>query len=188
MSQHPRLWIPGPVEVDEEILQTLATPLIGHRGAEFKSLYESCQPGLKKIFGTERPVFVATASATGIMEACMRNLVRKKSLHLVCGAFSDRWFEIAKECGREPIKIEVEWGKALKAPMLAEALEKNPDVECVFLTHSETSTGDRTCSSAWTRSARSRRVRSTSTSTASTSSSRGRRRVSASPRVSRSSP
>lgn len=138
---HPRLWIPGPVEVDEEILHTLATPLIGHRGAEFKALYESCQPGLKAIFATERPVFVATASATGVMEGCIRNLVKKKSLHLVCGAFSDRWYEIARECGREPIKIEVEWGKAFKAPMLEEALQKNPDVECVFITHSETSTG-----------------------------------------------
>ena len=49
--------------------------------------------------------------------------------------------EIAKECGREPIKIEVEWGKAFRAPMLEEALQKNPDVECVFMTHSETSTG-----------------------------------------------
>jgi aspartate aminotransferase-like enzyme len=140
-TKHPRLWIPGPVEVDEVILETLATPLIGHRGAEFKALYEACQPGLKAIFGTERPVFVATASATGVMEGCIRNLVKKKSLHLVCGAFSERWFEIAKECGREPIKIEVEWGKAFKAPMLDEALRANPDVECVFLTHSETSTG-----------------------------------------------
>jgi aspartate aminotransferase-like enzyme len=138
---HPRLWIPGPVEVDPEILATLATPLIGHRGPEFKQLYEACQPGLKALFATERPVFVATASATGIMEACVRNLVRKRSLHLVCGAFSERWFEIAKECGREPIKIEVEWGKAFRAQMLDEALRQNPDVECVFLTHSETSTG-----------------------------------------------
>ncbi len=138
---HPRLWIPGPVEVDEEVLATLATPLIGHRGAEFKALYEACQPGLKAIFKTERPVFVMTASATGVMEACVRNLVRQRSLHLVNGAFSERWFEIAKECGREPVKIEVEWGKAFRAPMLEEALQKNPDVETVFLTHSETSTG-----------------------------------------------
>ncbi len=140
-TKHPRLWIPGPVEVDPEILATLSMPLIGHRGAEFKALYEACQPGLKAIFGTERPVFVATASATGVMEACVRNLVRKTSLHLVNGAFSDRWFEIAKECGREPMKIEVEWGKAFRAAQLEEALQKNPGVECVFMTHSETSTG-----------------------------------------------
>src|ERR1700746_1353079 len=127
-TKHPRLWIPGPVEVDEVILETLATPLIGHRGAEFKALYEACQPGLKQIFGTERPVFVATASATGVMEGCIRNLVKKKSLPLVCGAFSEGWFETAKAGGREPIKIEVEWGKALRAPMLEEALQKNPDV------------------------------------------------------------
>jgi aspartate aminotransferase-like enzyme len=140
-AKHPRLWIPGPVEVDAEVLSVMATPMVGHRGPEFKALYEACQPGLKAIFGTERPVFVATASATGVMEGCVRNLVKKKSLHLVNGAFSERWFEIAKDCGREPIKIEVEWGKALRAPMLEEALQKNPDVECVFITHSETSTG-----------------------------------------------
>ncbi len=140
-AQHPRLWIPGPVEVDPEVLSVLTTPLIGHRGPEFKQLYEACQPGLRAIFGTERPVFVATSSATGVMEACVRNLVKKKSLHLCCGAFSERWFEIAKECGREPVKIEVEWGKAFRAPMLDEALRNDPEIECVFVTHSETSTG-----------------------------------------------
>jgi aspartate aminotransferase-like enzyme len=138
---HPRLWIPGPVEVHPDVLSALATPLVGHRGPEFKSLYQSCQPMLQKVFGTERPVFVSTSSATGIMEACVRNLVRKKSLHLVCGAFSERWFEIAKECGREPVKVEVEWGKANKPDQVAKALDEHKDAEVVFLTHSETSTG-----------------------------------------------
>ncbi len=141
LHRHPRLWIPGPVEVHPDVLAALATPLVGHRGSEFKDLYKACQPTLQKIFGTERPVFVATASATGIMEACIRNLVAKRSLHLVCGAFSERWFEIAKECGRDPVKIEVPWGKAIKAPDVAAALDAHPDVEVVFLTHSETSTG-----------------------------------------------
>jgi aspartate aminotransferase-like enzyme/uncharacterized protein (DUF1015 family) len=139
--KHPRLWIPGPVEVDPSVLEVLATPLVGHRGPEFKELYDACQPGLRSIFGTERPVYVSTSSATGVMEGCVRNLVRKKSLHLCCGAFSERWYEIARECGREPVKIEVEWGKAFRAPMLEEALQKNPDTEVVFVTHSETSTG-----------------------------------------------
>jgi aspartate aminotransferase-like enzyme len=138
---HPRLWIPGPVEVHPDVLAAMATPMVGHRAPEFKALYQSCQPTLQKIFGTERPVFIATSSATGVMEGCIRNLVKKKSLHLVCGAFSERWFEIAKECGREPIKIEVEWGKAIKPDMVQAALDANPDVEVVFLTHSETSTG-----------------------------------------------
>ena len=57
-TTHPRLWIPGPVEVDPDVLAVLATPLIGHRGPEFKQLYDACQPGLKAIFGTQRPVFV----------------------------------------------------------------------------------------------------------------------------------
>lgn len=140
-ADHPRLWIPGPVEVHPDVLAALTTPLVGHRGPEFKTLYDSCQPTLKKLFGTERPVFVATASATAVMEACVRNLVSKKSLHLVCGAFSERWFEIAKECGREPVKVEVPWGKAVKAPEVQAALDQHQDVEAVFLTHSETSTG-----------------------------------------------
>src|SRR4030095_15967402 len=90
-----RLFIPGPVEVSDKTLQAMCQPMIGHRGSDFKDLYRGLQPGLKALFGTERAVFLSTSSAWGVMEGAIRNLVRHKVLNCMCGAFSDKWFDVS---------------------------------------------------------------------------------------------
>ncbi|MGB0645307.1 MAG: alanine--glyoxylate aminotransferase family protein, partial [Akkermansiaceae bacterium] len=76
----PKLFIPGPVDVAPETYAAMAGPAIGHRGKDFEELYSSIQPGIKQVVGTTRPVFFSTSSAWGIMEGCIRNLVKKKVL------------------------------------------------------------------------------------------------------------
>ncbi|MFC1903548.1 pyridoxal-phosphate-dependent aminotransferase family protein [Chloroflexota bacterium] len=138
--KHKRLFIPGPVEVEPEILQAMGTPMIGHRSSEFKELYAEVQPKLQKLLYTENPVFLSTSSATGIMEGSIRNLVGKRCLSLVCGAFSERWHGIAGECDKGADAIEVEWGKAIKPEQVDEALATGK-YDAVALVHNETSTG-----------------------------------------------
>jgi aspartate aminotransferase-like enzyme len=75
----PKLFIPGPVDVAPETYAAMAGPAIGHRGKDFETLYSSIQPGIKQVVGTTRPVFFSTSSAWGIMEGCIRNLVKKRS-------------------------------------------------------------------------------------------------------------
>ena len=90
----PRLFIPGPVEVEEEILQELARPLIGHRAPEMSELLGEVHANLARLFRTGRPAYVVACSATGLMEGAVRNCVRDKVLCCVNGAFSDRWHRI----------------------------------------------------------------------------------------------
>ena len=80
----PKLFIPGPVDVSEATYDAMRQPIIGHRGADFEELYSSIQPGLRKIAGTSRPVFLSTSSAWGVMEGAIRNLVQRKVLNLCC--------------------------------------------------------------------------------------------------------
>lgn len=138
--KYKRLFIPGPVEVEPEILQAMGTPMIGHRSSEFKELYAEVQPKLQKLLYTENPVFLSTSSATGIMEGAIRNLVGKRCLSLVCGAFSKRWYEIVPACAKEADAITVEWGKAIKPEQVDEALATGK-YDAVALVHNETSTG-----------------------------------------------
>ncbi len=137
---HKRLFIPGPTEVEEEILQGMATPMIGHRGKEFEKLYAELQPKLQSLLYTKNPVFLSTSSSTGVMEGAIRNLVGKRCLSLVCGAFSDRWYEIAPACNKEADAIKVEWGKAVKAEQVDAALATGK-YDAMALVHNETSTG-----------------------------------------------
>jgi aspartate aminotransferase-like enzyme len=115
-------------------------PVIGHRGPEMESLMARIAPRLRRLFRTERPVYVSTSSATGLMEAAIRNCVRRRVLCLVCGAFGERFFKIAVACGREADRLDAEWGASNEPGPLADALSRG-EYEAVTVVHSETSTG-----------------------------------------------
>ncbi len=135
-----KLFIPGPTEVIEEVRNQLAKPVIGHRSKEFSELYAQITPKLQKLLYTKNHCFISTSSALGVMEACVRNCVKKKALNLVCGAFSNRWAKMIEECDKQGDTIEVEWGKATKPEEVDKKLSTG-EYDSLFLTHNETSTG-----------------------------------------------
>lgn len=136
----PKLFIPGPVDIAPETYQAMSQDMMGHRGGDFEALYASIQPGLQKIIGTQRPVFLSTSSAWGVMEGAIRNLVQSKVLNLCCGAFSDKWYDVALSCGKQAEKIQVEWGQPID-PEAVRAKLAEGGFDTVTLVHNETSTG-----------------------------------------------
>lgn len=141
-SEFGRFFLPGPTEVRPEVLSALDRPVMGHRGREMVELMGRVQPGLQEAFGTDRPVYVSTSSATGLMEAAVANLSRERVLCLVGGAFGRRFREIAAALGRETDALEVEWGEAHAPRELRDWLQASPGrYDLVTAVHSETSTG-----------------------------------------------
>lgn len=137
---HKKLFIPGPTEVLPEVLQAQTKPMFGHRMKEASELGTSVINKLKKVLETDHHVIVWTASGSLIMEASIRNSVKKGVLNTICGAFSERWHKMALANGLPCGAIEVEWGKAITPEMVdAELATGKYDVLC--LTHNETSTG-----------------------------------------------
>jgi aspartate aminotransferase-like enzyme len=140
MSDHIKLFIPGPVEVSEKTFQAFRRPMIGHRSGEFKKLYAAIHPLLQELFGTKQPVFLSTSSAWGVMEGAIRNLVQKKVLNCMCGAFSDKWFDVSKRCGKPAEALQVEWGQPI-LPEQIDAKLASGEFDALTLIHNETSTG-----------------------------------------------
>ncbi|MEM1082738.1 MAG: alanine--glyoxylate aminotransferase family protein [Verrucomicrobiota bacterium] len=136
----PKLFAPGPIDVSPATFAAMAHTMIGHRGKDFEELYASLQPGLKNLFGTERPVFLSTSSAWGVMEGALRNLVQKKVLCLCCGAFSDKWLDVAKRLGYEADSLQVEWGESIEPEAVRIKIQEG-GFDTVTFIHSETSTG-----------------------------------------------
>jgi aspartate aminotransferase-like enzyme len=136
----PKLFAPGPIDVSKETFAAMSQTMIGHRGKDFEELYASLQPGLQEIFGTSRPVFLSTSSAWGVMEGALRNLAKKKVLCLCCGAFSDKWLDVAKKCGFEADSVQVAWGETFD-PEVVRAKLAEGGFDTVTFIHSETSTG-----------------------------------------------
>lgn len=98
------------------------------------------QGGLKTVFLTDRPVFISTSSATGLMEAAVRNAGRTRLLSLVNGAFSKRFADIGRACGFDVDELVVPWGEAHDPDAVSERLAEGP-YDAVTMAHSETSTG-----------------------------------------------
>lgn len=140
MPDFGKYFMPGPTEVRPEVLAAMQRPVIGHRGPEMEELMRRMAPRLRDLFRTERPVYVSTSSATGLMEAAIRNCVNRRCLSLVCGAFSERFHEIARACDKHVDRLDVEWGGSNEPDALAEAIE-GEEYEAVTVVHSETSTG-----------------------------------------------
>ena len=144
-TPHPpfgRFFLPGPTEVRPEVLDAMRKPVIGHRGPAMRELLAGIDPDLRALFGTERPVYVSTSSATGLMEAAITGLCGRRVLALVCGAFGDRFRAIAERCGRPVDAIRVEPGQPSTPEALREALRARPGRwDLVTVVHSETSTG-----------------------------------------------
>ncbi len=137
-----RFFLPGPTEVHPDVLVAMERPVIGHRGPEMRDLLESVDQPLRLLFGTNRPVFISTSSATGFMEASITNLSRRRVLCLVNGAFGARFHAIAERCGRPADRLDVPWGQPNTADELRTALLAEPDrYDLVTVVHSETSTG-----------------------------------------------
>lgn len=133
-------FLPGPTEVHPDVLAAMAQPMVAHRGKTFEALFARCQPGLQAVFGTRRPVYVSTSSATGLMEAGIRNALPGPVLSLVNGQFAERFASIARACGREVHTVEVPYGETFDMERVERALRERR-YAVVTVVHSETSTG-----------------------------------------------
>jgi aspartate aminotransferase-like enzyme len=137
---HVKLHIPGPVEVSEKTFRAFCQPMIGHRGQGFKDLYAKIQPQLQGLLSTRQLVYLSTSSAWGVMEGAIRNLVSKKVLNCMCGAFSDKWLDVSKRCGKEAEALQVPWGSPIRAEEVDKKLATG-QFDALTLIHNETSTG-----------------------------------------------
>ncbi len=137
---HVKLHIPGPVEVSEKSLRAFRSPMIGHRGQGFKDLYAKIQPQLQALLYTRQRVFLSTSSAWGVMEGAIRNLVARKVLCCMNGAFSDKWLDVAQRCGKSAEALQADWGSPIR-PENVDAKLSTGQFDALTVIHNETSTG-----------------------------------------------
>jgi aspartate aminotransferase-like enzyme len=134
-----RSFLPGSSEVHPAVLEALARPTYGHP-PEMASVQAELRQPLQDLFRTGRDVMLLPATATGLMEAAIRNGVDERVLVVIGGAYGERFAQVAEACGKEVVRAMVHPGRTLEAEQLAQFLD-GPEVDAVALVHSETSTG-----------------------------------------------
>ena len=136
----PRMFVPGPVDVDDEVLQAQAQPMLPHRSKEFEEIFRRAAEKAQQLFYTQSRVLQSASSGTGLQEAAIRNLVDKKVLSCVNGAFADRWYDVAVANGKEVEKLEFDWDEPVNPDRVAATIKKG-GFEALTIVHNETSTG-----------------------------------------------
>ena len=135
-----RMFVPGPVDVADDVLQAQAAPMLPHRSKEFEAIYRRASEKAQQLFFTSQRVFLTASSGTGLQEAAIRNFVDKKVLSCVNGAFADRWYEVAEANGKEVEKLAFEWDQPVSPDRVADSVRKG-GFEALTIVHNETSTG-----------------------------------------------
>lgn len=134
---------PGPAQLYPTIVYHLKQAIqenilsISHRSERFQTIFKDTVDGLKMLLGIPKDYHIVfVASGTEAMERIIENTVEKNSFHFVNGSFSTRWFEIAKELKKNPVKYEVNFGDGFhKVPQIIK------EVELICFTQNETSSG-----------------------------------------------
>jgi aspartate aminotransferase-like enzyme len=137
---HKKLFIPGPTEVAPDVLQKLATPMIGHRGKEASKLQREISEKLQQLMFTQNPIILSTSSGSGLMEGSIRSFTAKRAIVFSVGAFGNRWFKMAEANGVGADKCESEWGHPTTPEMVDKYLSTGK-YDVMTVTHNETSTG-----------------------------------------------
>jgi aspartate aminotransferase-like enzyme len=141
----PRLFTPGPTSLSPVVLEALARPIPHHRTDEFRDIFNGCVAGLQAFLKTQNEVMILAASGTGAMEAALVNTLSPGDgmLALVAGNFGERWAGLGSAHGMRVERLEATWGEAVSPAAVAAALDSDASLRCVFVQHSESSTGAR---------------------------------------------
>ena len=138
------LYLPGPTEVREDVIEAMAQPMFGHRMDRMTDLYTTIVEDTKEFLDTDQAVIVLTASGTEFWEATTLNLVDERMLVPTSGAFSERQANVAQRLGTDVDRIEYEWGEAVEPEDIRAALEeRDGGYDAVGMVMNETSTGVR---------------------------------------------
>ena len=134
---------PGPTPIPDDIVEAMTNPMINHRGPEFHALITKATEQLKEVFMTKNDLLILTASGTGALEASIVNTLSPgdRVIAATAGAFGDRFVAIAAAYGANVKRMDFEWGGPIDPAAIRKALQDEPNIKAVLVTHNETSTG-----------------------------------------------
>src|SRR4029079_19734080 len=141
MLRKNRLFTPGPTPLLPSAQLAMASFSLHHRTADFRALFTRTLADLKEFVGTKNDVLVLSCSGTGAMEASISNLTSPgdKVLVLTAGKFGERWRDLAKGYGCVAEVLSGPYGERFSMDQIRQKL--TPDVRCVYLQATESSTG-----------------------------------------------
>ena len=138
----PKLMIPGPVSVDDDVLFEMGQQVRPHYGAEWTADYNETRDLLKQVFKTEGDVHILSGSGSAAIDAAIGSLTAPGEAVVVGnnGFFGDRLEEICEGYGLQITRVSARLGEALDPDSFRQAFSMDPRPALVVFVYLETAT------------------------------------------------
>lgn len=137
-----KLMIPGPIEVEDEVLEVMGAPVQAHYGDAWVEVHNETIGLLQAIIGTTGKTYMLPGSGSLALDAAVQSLFApgsKVALGLN-GHFGNRLREILESNGVQIVRVEGDPSLPLDPQAFERALQADPEIVGVAVVHLETST------------------------------------------------
>jgi len=137
-----KLFIPGPCEVDEAVLEAMAQPTLPHYGAEWMGIYRETLDFLKQVFRTQNDLFIVPATGSALLDMAFGSMLAAGDTLVVGdnGFFGERLRAMAESYGLRVVTFAAPHGQPLDPADLRRVLAQEPSARAVTIVHHETAT------------------------------------------------
>jgi alanine-glyoxylate transaminase/serine-glyoxylate transaminase/serine-pyruvate transaminase len=145
MAERTVLMIPGPIELDPDVLRALARPQLGHMDGQVAAAFGRVLARCRDVFQAPgAQPFVVTGSGTLAMELAAANVVDAGDRAVVVntGYFGDRMRAILERLGARVTEVRAPLGDVPDLGAVEQAIAAEP-TKLVTVTHVDTSTAAR---------------------------------------------
>ncbi len=135
-------YLPGPVDVHEEVRQAFERGPVSHRSDVFMANFRSTKRLLCELTGAEHvEILLGSGSLANDAVCAQLSLLNEPGLILSNGEFGDRLVDHATRQGLQFELYQMGWGEPFDYGEIGRRLEANPKIRWVWAVHCETSTG-----------------------------------------------
>lgn len=141
--EHLRLMIPGPVDVEDDVLEAMAQPVVPHYGQAWLEIYRETLGHLQQVFRTRNDVLLLVGPGSAGTDAALGSLARPGDKVLVPhnGFFGQRLAIIGRNHGLDVQSVQAPLGQPLDPEAIRQRLAAGSGIRALAVVHLETSTG-----------------------------------------------
>jgi alanine-glyoxylate transaminase/serine-glyoxylate transaminase/serine-pyruvate transaminase len=141
-KKHMKLMIPGPIELENDVLEIMGEPVQAHYGDAWVAVHNETIGLLQQILGTTHKVFMMPGSGSLGNDAAVQSLFAPGSRVAVGinGNFGMRMAEILQANGVVTVPVEAEPNQPLDAAQFERVFAVDPSIVGAAVIHLETST------------------------------------------------
>jgi aspartate aminotransferase-like enzyme len=141
-SAEPVSFLPGPVEMNEEVKKVFGEEPVSHRAGRFVDDFQQLKKRLCELTGAKHTeILLGTGTLGNDAVAGQLSLIEGPGLIVTNGEFGERLLDHASRFHLSFHKLQYEWGKTFDYNDIRETLRRLPEIKWLWTVHCETSTG-----------------------------------------------